>query len=740
MTRFVLFHDPSDPSQARAAGLFEALLSEVGAITRANRVDDLLAASADLLISLDPMTPKLTGLPSYLYLDTVAPTEMASRQFITHVLTYDAYLVATPADRQLISDLCFGARKRDARILDFLPLPPLKLPDRNQRYPLVHLGEDAKVGDWIGAFYDALGLGLPIVADHPALVDLLGGTMPMVAHDLPRAVAEAERESQLPRLDLPSLEAAYRRVLAEPRAERLLDFHAAVRAAKGYVGTGHTERVAIIVRCGRSLGFLRRALRSLAAQEGARITAILVLWRELDGLDDLLRELAIEVQIIHDPGGSRSHTLWTGLRYVAAHDFAYAGILDDDDELLANHIDRCLATLHYWSGLALQAAPRAVWSGVIERHETAFEHAMSTAEFADGYSTRLRLGSFSFNSAGRAVDAQAVIASNASLFSTALLDAEVLEDPGLDDVGEDTYLLRLLCERTSFAFTAEVTVLVHHHGQGQSEFWAESDGEAGRRVALRLFSRSYPVSHFFEAPIVPLPPAPLAVPLPRLREPPRAVLSVRYLSGADLAHQWTDASVLLETKPIAVPAGLHRLRWRLLRHDGAALAATCRSIAADGTVQPLEASDGNHCFLLPLAHAQQHFRLQLQVNPAGELDALSLAITHATIGLLVPWTGIPATQDIWIYGASAGGMRALGLLAPHDRARVRGFLDSSRDGETGGWPVRKASSMTPDDMAEAAIILASEYWPEMLDPALALMPAHLLVAYPFLRSRLRLLF
>lgn len=107
----------------------------------------------------------------------------------------------------------------------------------------------------------------------------------------------------------------------------------------------------------------------------------------------------------------------------------------------------------------------------------------------------------------------------------------------------------------------------------------------------------------------------------------------------------------------------------------------------------------------------------------------------------VPWiwqtddfARLPRTGPIWLYGAGQGGELVYDGLPPAARDRVRGFLDSRRQGEMRGLPLCRPGDLDPTEMVAATIIIAAQYVSDIL---LALRrgvvaPAHILNAYPYI--------
>lgn len=99
---------------------------------------------------------------------------------------------------------------------------------------------------------------------------------------------------------------------------------------------------------------------------------------------------------------------------------------------------------------------------------------------------------------------------------------------------------------------------------------------------------------------------------------------------------------------------------------------------------------------------------------------------------------LPGTGPLWLYGTGRGGDLVLDALGPAARARLAGFLDSNRQGERQGLPVRRPGDLDPALMATATIIIAAQYVSDMLSilHALPTGPAHILNGFPFIAARI----
>lgn len=97
---------------------------------------------------------------------------------------------------------------------------------------------------------------------------------------------------------------------------------------------------------------------------------------------------------------------------------------------------------------------------------------------------------------------------------------------------------------------------------------------------------------------------------------------------------------------------------------------------------------------------------------------------------------LPAAGPLWLYGAGQGGELVHDGLPQPARARLRGFLDSRRQGEMLGLPLLRPGDLDPAEMAAATIIIAAQYVSDIL---LSLRrgptaPAYIVNAYPYIAA------
>ncbi|MQP66207.1 hypothetical protein GE253_12740 [Niveispirillum sp. SYP-B3756] len=121
----------------------------------------------------------------------------------------------------------------------------------------------------------------------------------------------------------------------------------------------------------------------------------------------------------------------------------------------------------------------------------------------------------------------------------------------------------------------------------------------------------------------------------------------------------------------------------------------------------------------------------------NDLDP-ALAASIAFLWRAADFAAVPGTGPIWLYGAGQGGALVLECLPDAVRGRLRGFLDSHRQGDMLGLPLSRPQDIDAADMAAATIIIAAQYVSDILRVLRrgAALPAHILNAYPYIAARL----
>jgi len=237
----------------------------------------------------------------------------------------------------------------------------------------------------------------------------------------------------------------------------LLSHHERLAAQKyirrGPSGARKDGTVQFVVRVGdREAKYVERALDSLASQTYGPPGVILVEYREVPNLKQLLKKYDNQLHIkclnvAHS--GFRSTQLWAGLQAVSSE---YFGILDDDDVIHPNHVDSLLQVLRraHDCGVAYSGSIRIWESGPTDGDSKAVD--LLPSEPAE----LVLFEPFDLN---RLVALDNFISSNAFMARSALLN-DLGYDPSLHLL-EDLFLLLHLCRKTNFAFSYEATSEVY---------------------------------------------------------------------------------------------------------------------------------------------------------------------------------------------------------------------------------------------------------------------------------------
>jgi hypothetical protein len=230
-----------------------------------------------------------------------------------------------------------------------------------------------------------------------------------------------------------------------PHHEKLLAQKQFRHLPSGILGN---ETVQFIVRVGeRKAEYVERTLASLATQTYGPVGAIIVKYREVPGLSELLRKYdhQLGINVVSSSMGLRSTHLWAGLRAVSSQ---YFGILDDDDVIHPNHVASLLQLLKTSEdcGVAYSGSIR-IW----ESQDTKIE----SESFGKLSSEPAELAFFEPFDLSRLVALKNFITSNAFIARSTFLK-DLGDDPYLP-VSEDLFLLLYLCRKTNFVFSYEPT-------------------------------------------------------------------------------------------------------------------------------------------------------------------------------------------------------------------------------------------------------------------------------------------
>ena len=289
------------------------------------------------------------------------------------------------------------------------------------------------------------------------------------------------------------------RFALERLVPNLIALHQETLVAKGYIPAPGEQpetmpTVSYIVRTGgRSRPFLERALDSLVAQDYPRLQVIFVLHKTFDWLDEIVAKYspALRFKIVEALGSLRSTAIVRGMEAVDTDLF---GLLDDDDELLANHVRTLVKTLRYHDNLDWRGRIRLAYASsyIVSDGQVYPERPQWRDGVAEERGELRVLEHYRFYNAEEMAQHFWYVMSNAWLAHRDLIDAETLADPETDTC-EDLYFELQFAQRTHFAFSAETTAIHHYHSSGNSTFVdAHRHQWDTLRHGLRTHMRTFP--------------------------------------------------------------------------------------------------------------------------------------------------------------------------------------------------------------------------------------------------------
>lgn len=275
------------------------------------------------------------------------------------------------------------------------------------------------------------------------------------------------------------------RFALEKLLSRLPEFLDETRRSMGLISSSE-DAVDIIIRVGsRPLSMIERAVASVAAQTHRQINLIIVAFRAVDGLADLLsryKDRFSSIKVISAPdNGVRSTPLWMGLRAASS---AFVGNLDDDDVIYPNHIASLLNAFHKQA-----VKTPLIYGGVIQVQEDDghwFDQDNFRGDRNEIIKERRRLRFLEVFDRKR-LWFDNYIQSNAWLARRSALTPEVLRDPELV-VAEDVCLYCTLALQGSFANSWSPTAEWNWRSSARdnvmfsSELWGKVSGRLRQRM------------------------------------------------------------------------------------------------------------------------------------------------------------------------------------------------------------------------------------------------------------------
>lgn len=247
--------------------------------------------------------------------------------------------------------------------------------------------------------------------------------------------------------------------------------------------------VEVMVRVGsRPVEIVARSLRSLAAQGYQNIGLIIVKFRDVDGLEELLAEhndRFTQIRVIDVPDdGMRSAAFWAGIKAVRG---TYFCNLDDDDTIHPTHIEQLVRVLES----ASEEVPMAYTGGIQVQEDDGhwFDQPNFHGDQNNIICERRQLRFMEEFSIERMVKFDNFILSHAWLARRSALKADVLEDPGLR-VGEDVYLYLMLMRQGPLKFVPTASAEWHwrSNSRDNSMFLTDIFAEDGPKNIERLLA------------------------------------------------------------------------------------------------------------------------------------------------------------------------------------------------------------------------------------------------------------
>ncbi|QOZ43985.1 hypothetical protein XH89_11175 [Bradyrhizobium sp. CCBAU 53340] len=260
------------------------------------------------------------------------------------------------------------------------------------------------------------------------------------------------------------------------------------------------DSVDIIIRIGsRPLSMVQRAVGSLAAQTHRNISLLIVVFRPIDGLADLLARYKgrfKSIKILDAPDdGVRSTPLWIGLNAASA---VFVGNLDDDDVLHPNHVASLVQTLRQPKA---KAAPLA-YAGTIQVQEDDghwFDQINFRGDRGQIVEERRRLRFLEAFDSRKMLRFENFIQSNAWLARRSALTSETLQDPQLI-VAEDVYLYLTLMLKGPFVASWQPTAEWNWRSTARDNvmFSPELWGKVWEHLHRKLAAAGVPLSSDIE--------------------------------------------------------------------------------------------------------------------------------------------------------------------------------------------------------------------------------------------------
>lgn len=515
--------------------------------------------------------------------------------------------------------------------------------------------------------------------------------------------------------------------------ENLFAFHQRVSENKNYVSPklppDIAPKVGVIMRAGgRGAEFLTRSIGSIAKQPYANLTLFIILWKEIDNLDAILKAYPnLNISIVHEPSGTRSDCMWAGLKVAKDANCELIGVLDDDDEYHVNMVGSLVDGYLFQKSLSLPRPVVTIIGGCLVAGDNA-QH-MLVSDMVDENTIEndhsRHILHFHFGSDGQVSDGSFTAHPSAMLLVASYLDAEIMQNPRLS-IAEDYYIWLLLAERGRLAFVPEIVSTIYEHGVDQSGYQNLNIDtvRSHARLSRRVIGHHFPIYEPYTS----------NTPNTGLENIANRVLKATMVKGSNEVYA-ENSQLLYKAQGHAKFEG-NTLTFSL---DAAGKGNYCVEAILTPNIT-VYANNIQATFSIANKHITVPMRLAENIHPSGySLITANFAVPylhgHSDVSICLksksgevidtvwdaqarqiskdPNDGSQRLEDytkIWFYGASLNGSLSLKVLKEKIGMELAGIADTYNTGNWEGFEV-----LTPQSLLKAventdAIVVTSMHW------------------------------
>jgi len=275
---------------------------------------------------------------------------------------------------------------------------------------------------------------------------------------------------------LQAQEIFHKQLSIEKLLPNVIEYHKEASRQAGYVEIFSKEEcpeIAVIIRTGgRNFSHLIRTLDSIVNQTYKNIRAVIVIYKHVEGLLELIEsyreKFNNQLDVIEEISNIRSASLWAGLNYVKECGYPFFSILDDDDEIFPNHLTALYKVINDKAKID-QKIHIATSSALYQKTQNVYKYLQISDNRGYTHQPHLRTGSDSIPCGMNLIKLANNLCISNYICDTELLDLDILTDPQME-IKEDVYLTLSLFQKALPYFSFRTTTLIHHHELGQSDF------------------------------------------------------------------------------------------------------------------------------------------------------------------------------------------------------------------------------------------------------------------------------